>query len=116
MLEHTKNPHTKVSLLFEGPAEKREEAIAALEKLGFRTSKNDSIPWREAFVEFEGNEAGTSLAGGRHKEGITQVELSKLTGIPQRHISEMERGNRPIGKKNAKLFAAVLKVDYRTFL
>jgi transcriptional regulator with XRE-family HTH domain len=56
------------------------------------------------------------LAGGRHKEGITQVELSKLTGIPQRHISEMERGNRPIGKKNAKLFAAVLKVDYRTFL
>ncbi|MBU2431625.1 MAG: helix-turn-helix transcriptional regulator [Proteobacteria bacterium] len=56
------------------------------------------------------------MAGGRHKEGITQVNLSELTGIPQRHISEMERGKRPIGKKNAKLFATVLKVDYRVFL
>jgi hypothetical protein len=39
-----------------------------------------------------------------------------LTGIPQRHISEMERGLRPIGKKNARLFAGVLKGDYRMFL
>lgn len=116
MLEHTKNPHTKVCLLFEGPAEKKDEAIAALKSLGFSTSENGHTPWRTAFVEFENNEAGTSLAGGRHKEGITQVSLSELTGIPQRHISEMERGKRPIGKKNAKLFATVLKVDYRAFL
>jgi transcriptional regulator with XRE-family HTH domain len=60
-------------------------------------------------------EAGC-LSGGRHKEGLTQAELSILTGIPQRHISEMERGLRPIGKKNAKLFSKVLKVDYRMFL
>ncbi|MBU1193737.1 MAG: helix-turn-helix transcriptional regulator [Proteobacteria bacterium] len=116
MLEHTKNPHTKVSLLFEGPAEKKDEAIAALKRLGFRTSENGHTPRRTAFAEFKNNEAGTSLAGGRHKEGITQVNLSELTGIPQRHISEMERGKRPIGKKNAKLFATVLKVDYRVFL
>jgi transcriptional regulator with XRE-family HTH domain len=42
--------------------------------------------------------------------------LSGLTGIPQRHISEMENGKRPIGKKNAKKFAEVLKIDYRVFL
>lgn len=76
----------------------------------------DSIPWREAFKEFEGNESGTSLAGGRHKEGLTQIQLSELTGIPQRHISEMERGKRTIGKKNAKLFSKALNVDYRAFL
>jgi len=117
MLEHTKKPHTKVTLLFEGPAGKKKEAIAALKNLGFKTAKNDTpIPWKEAFKEFEDNEAGTSLSGGRYKEGLTQVELSKKTAIPQRHISEMERGKRPIGKKNAKLFAKVFGVDYRVFL
>lgn len=117
MLDHMKKPHIKVTLLFEGPEEKQEEAIAALEKLGFsNTGDSPATPWRDAFKEFEGNEHGTSLAGGRHKEGLTQVQLSKLTGIPQRHISEMERGKRPIGKKNAKLFSKALNVDYRMFL
>ena len=116
MLEHTKKPHTKTTLLFEGPVEKQEEAIAALKNLGFSIAENDSIPWRDALKRFKGNEIGTSLSGGRHKENLTQVELSMLTGIPQRHISEMERGKRPIGKKNAKLFATALKIDYRMFL
>ncbi len=116
MLEHTKKPLTKVILLFEGPAEKQEEAIATLKHLGFNETNNDSISWRGSFKDFEGNETGANLTGGRHKEGLTQAKLSTLTGIPQRHISEMERGLRPIGKKNAKLFAGVLKVDYRMFL
>ncbi len=116
MLEHMKKPHTKVILLFEGPAEKQEEAIATLKHLGFKVAKNYSEPWRNSFKGFEDREAGTSLSGGRHKEGLTQTELSILTGIPQRHISEMERGLRPIGKKNARLFSKVLKMDYRIFL
>ncbi len=116
MLEHMKKPYTKVILLFEGPAEKQEEAIATLKHLGFNVAKNVSTSWRESFKDFEGNEAGVNLTGGRHKEGMTQDKLSVLTGIPQRHISEMERGLRPIGKKNAKLFAGVLKIDYRMFL
>ncbi len=118
MLDHTKKPHTKVTLLFEGPAEKQKEAIEALKKLGFSSTGNNSpsIPWREAFKEFESNKPGTSLAGARGKEGLTQVQLSKLTGIPQRHISEMERGKRPIGKKNSRLFSKALNIDYRVFL
>jgi len=44
-------------------------------------------------------EAG-SLSGSSVKEGITQKELSELTGIPQNHISEMENGRRQIGKKD----------------
>jgi Helix-turn-helix len=45
--------------------------------------------------------AGQTLAGARGKEGLSQRQLAALTGIPQRHISEMENGKRPIGKANA---------------
>ncbi|MBF0230059.1 MAG: helix-turn-helix transcriptional regulator [Desulfamplus sp.] len=114
MLEHTKKPH--IELKFLGPAENKEKAICALQSLGFHDT-SDSIPWREAFPkELIENESGNCLAGARHKEGLTQVKLSELTGIPQRHISEMERGKRPIGKKNALLLASVLKINHRIFL
>jgi transcriptional regulator with XRE-family HTH domain len=56
------------------------------------------------------------LRAARHKEDLTQVELARVTGIPQRHISEMEHGTRPIGKGRAKTLAEVLKVDYHLFL
>jgi transcriptional regulator with XRE-family HTH domain len=39
-----------------------------------------------------------------------------MTGIPQPHISQMERGKRPIGKKTAHQLAKALQVDYRMFL
>jgi hypothetical protein len=82
MLDHMKKPHTKVTLLFEGPSDRHGEAIAALKSLGFNIAGEDRerIPWREAFKEFEGNEAGHNLAGGRHKEALTHVQLSKITG------------------------------------
>jgi predicted transcriptional regulator len=52
------------------------------------------IPWRDVFPEFQGNEAGTTLSGYRHREGMTQMQLAEATGIPQRHIREMESGKR----------------------
>ena len=116
MLEHMKKLHTNATLVFNGPAAKQAEAVRLLKNLGFSRADNDSIPWNQAFDEFTDNKSGTSLAGARHKEGLTQVKLSTMTGIPQRHISEMERGKRPIGKKNAKLFSKVLNIDYRMFL
>jgi len=77
----------------------------------------DSLPWREAFPGIrEEHLPGISLLGARTKEGMTQTRLADLTGIPQRHLSMMEHGKRPIGKKNARLLAKVLKVDYRVFL
>ena len=114
MLEHTKTP--PIELRFLGPAKNKKEAISALKSLGF-SDVSDSIPWREAFPkELIENESGTCLAGARHKEGLTQIQLSEKTGIPQRHISEMECGKRPIGKKSAKLFGKVLNINYRIFL
>ena len=119
MLEHTKRcPTDRVSLIFEGPKDKQREAISALRALGFTDAINSSssIPWREAFPEFTANETETCLIGARNKKGLTQKALSELTGIPRRHISEMENNKRPIGKITAKKFANVLDVDYRVFL
>jgi plasmid maintenance system antidote protein VapI len=44
------------------------------------------------------------------------VQLSEMTGIPRRHISEMEHGKRPIGKETARKLAKALDCDYRVFL
>jgi plasmid maintenance system antidote protein VapI len=47
---------------------------------------------------------------------LTQIALSKLTGIPQRHISEMENGKRPIGKEMAKRLGKALNIGCKVFL
>lgn len=80
--------------------------------------ESGSRPWREVIQELRPNEPVTAgiLRGARSKAGITQTKLAELTGIPQRHISEMEHGKRPIGKENAKKLATALNVDYRIFL
>ena len=91
-------------------------AIEALKLMGF-VDTSDSVPWRETYPECaEKQLIGKVLAGARHREGMTQIQLAEKTGIPQRHLSEMEHGKRTIGKKNAKLFAKALNTDYRVFL
>ncbi len=47
---------------------------------------------------------------------MTQRELARKTGIPQRHISEMENGRRPIGKEMAKRLGEALNIGYKVFL
>lgn len=61
-------------------------------------------------------EGAVYLRGIRYREDLTQKQLADLTGIPQRHISEMENGKRPIGKERAKLLAKALNCDYRLML
>jgi transcriptional regulator with XRE-family HTH domain len=73
--------------------------------------------WRDAFPsEIRENEAGVCLKVEREKMGVTQTELSNMTGIPQPYIARMERGKRPIGKRTAHQLAKALQVDYRVFL
>ncbi len=77
----------------------------------------DTISWWECFpawldVQFP----GIALAEVRTEEGLTQVQLACLTGIPQRHIFKMEHGKRSIGKERAKKLSEGLKVDYHVFL
>ena len=114
MPELTRKRHTDVAHFF-GPVRKLQELRNYAATLGL-TESQDSVPWRDAFAEFMGNEVGTLLSGYRHREGLTQMQLSELTGIPQRHISEMENGKRIIGKETAKKLGAALHCDYRGLL
>ena len=103
-------------ILLRGPAENAEKAISRLLESGFEEVP-DSVPWRKAFSEYsDGELPGMALLGARTKEGLTQKQLAEKIGIAQAHISAMENGKRPIGKKMAQKFADVLNVDYRVFL
>jgi ribosome-binding protein aMBF1 (putative translation factor) len=99
-----KPPVDTIELHFTGPAANREKAVKALSKLGF-TNISD-VP----------SDVGKLLADTRLGKNITQQELATLTGIPQRYISEMENGKRPISKEAAKKFAKTLKVSFKMFM
>ena len=100
------------------PLAKWPEARRALRAMKVKVEEEDElIPWREAFPKMKEAEwPGVHLQSARHCAGLTQMALSQKTNIPQRHISEMENGKRPIGKKLAKVLAEILKTDYRFFL
>ncbi|MBG0790200.1 MAG: helix-turn-helix transcriptional regulator [Desulfovibrionaceae bacterium] len=113
MQARMKKPHTETILYYvECPTPKTaKDAKDFLERMGCKVS--DSVDAREVFPD---RSAGTLLAGARYREDLTQVELSSLSGIPRRHISEMENNKRPIGKTNARKLAKALNMDYRTLL
>jgi len=117
MQAHTKKrPTETIELRFIGPIGNMTKAVEKLKPLGF-VDASDSVPWREAFPEYKDEDLpGVCLQGSRHKEGLTQKQLSELTGIPQRHISMMEHGKRPIGKEMARRLGKALNIGYKVFL
>jgi len=117
MQAHTKKHHTEtIELKFIGPIVNMAQAIENLKPLGF-VDTSDAVPWRDAYSEYSEEELiGKAVAGVRYREGLTQTQLAEKIGIPQRHISEMENGKRPIGKAMAKRFGEALNVGYRMFL
>jgi transcriptional regulator with XRE-family HTH domain len=75
-----------------------------------------SNPWRES-GHFDGMPfPGVYISGARYRESMTQMQLAERTGIPRRHISEMENGKRSIGKSNARKLAEALNIDPRILL
>ena len=114
MLARTKKRATDetVEIRLRGPRKSREAAVRAVESLGF-VELSAAAPWRSILPE---PSPGQALRGARVKEGLTQRALADLIDTPQRHISEMETGKRPIGKRTARILAKTLKVDYRLFL
>ena len=118
MLAHTKKPPTEsITISLIGPVDKKEELLNKIADTGFSVREESaSIPWREALNVTEQDLPGAFLAGARYREGLTQEQLATATGIPRRHISEMENNRRPIGKKNARKLAEALQVDPRLFL
>ncbi len=83
-----------------------------------KQESGEPIPWRESFNNHFTNETvqGVCLNSARTAKGLTQSQLAELTEIPQRHISEMERGKRGIGKDRALRLAKALDTDYRVLL
>jgi len=59
---------------------------------------------------------GDILRGARHREGLTQAQLAAKIGVKASHISEMEKGKRPLGKDLAKRLAQAFNTSYRVFL
>ena len=59
---------------------------------------------------------GGTIRAYRSREGLTQHNLAKKSGVRQSHISEMEKNKRSIGLKVAKKLADALNCDYRRLL
>ncbi len=115
MLERTKaRPTENVELRFVVPASKADAVRRAVAP--FLEEEASAVPWREALGLAEAELPSVMVRGGRVKEGLTQVQLAALVGIPQRHVSEMENGKRPIGKEMAKRLGKALNVSYKAFL
>ncbi len=71
----------------------------------------------EMFPECLGKEKQIALRAYRTRENLTQKELSKITGIPQHQISEMENGKRAVSEARARKLAKALNAyDYRIFV
>jgi ribosome-binding protein aMBF1 (putative translation factor) len=113
------HPTKSIEIRFIGPPEKKEQAVERLKPLGFVDSSEEEeyVSWRELFSEYSDEEMpGSCLRGARYKEAITQQRLADMIGIPQRHISMMENGKRPIGKEMAKRLGKALNIGYKVFL
>ena len=114
MLVHTKK-HPTESIQFYGSP----RIISCLRKYARAAGAieaDDTVLASTVSPEIVTNPHGTYLKGIRYREELTQEQLAELTGIPRRHISEMENGKRPIGKATARKLADVLHADYRVFL
>lgn len=68
---------------------------------------------KEVFPDFH---PGDTLKGARLLNELTQARLAALVGVKPSHISEMERGKRPIGKEMARRLAKALNTSYQVFL
>jgi len=119
MLARTKKHRTDkktMVLTFQGPVKNRQEAVEALSRLGY-VDTTESVHWRDAFPDISEEEApGICLRAFRRREGLTQKDLALRSGIPQGHISKMERGLMPIGVTRAKRLGKALNAGYKVFL
>ena len=60
---------------------------------------------------------GDNLKIYRENHGLTQAQLGeRLGGIPRQHVSNMERGIRPVSIKTARKLAKIFKVSPGKFV
>ncbi len=80
--------------------------------------ESESISWEELAKDdiAKYGKPAIALRGARYREGFSQKELAKRTGITQDNISKMENGKRPIGEKVAKKLAKALNIDFELLI
>jgi ribosome-binding protein aMBF1 (putative translation factor) len=88
--------------------------LSLLEGQEAKADEDQFYTVEEVFAE--GISSSEVLRGARYREGLTQKQLAAKVGVKVSHISEMERGKRPIGKEMARRLAKALNADYRVFL
>lgn len=71
------------------------------------------VAWNELAKERVAlyKKVGLVLRGARYREGLSQKDLAKLTGISQENISKMENGHRSIGTAVARKIANALNIN-----
>lgn len=122
MSAHTKEHPTKQAtykVIIEIPGKAKRlafvsaEHLKKLENFLDKYGESDSIPWEELAKDriAKYGKAGIVLRGARYREGLSQKELGKRTGVSQENISKMENSQRPIGKDVAKKLAKALNID-----
>ncbi len=117
MQEPTKKRHTDDGMITLRLKVHRNNAAKVKDfALRIEAGEDKTYSVEEVFPDLIGKEKIIALRAYRNRENLTQRELAEKVGIPQRHVSEMENGKRPIGKEMARRFADVLGVDYRALL
>ena len=96
------------------PAKHLQKLEEFLEKYG----ESESIAWEELAQDriAKYKKSGLVLRGARYREGLSQKDLAKRTGITQENISRMENGQRAVGEKVAKKLAKVLRIDFELLI
>jgi ribosome-binding protein aMBF1 (putative translation factor) len=117
---HTKKEEMPFTVIIEHCGQKQKHLLPSkyLEKLEtfiekYSEDESSSIAWEELAHEriAKYKKAGLVLRGARYREGLSQKELAKRSGISQENISKMENGSRPIGEKVAKALAKALHIE-----
>ena len=110
MLAVVKTPHTEISINGDGAA-KIFEYLKQKYPVEILSSDDDDekmVPVKASEYWKTNVTPGSLLKGFRLKHGLTQSDLSKITGISQVMISDYETGKRKLTMKAATKFAAAL--------
>lgn len=127
MSAHTKGHPTKqmtYKVIVEMPGKVKKltfvsaEHLQKLETFLDKYGESESVSWEELAKDdiAKYGKAGIALRGARYREGLSQKELAKRTGITQDNISKMENGKRAIGEKVARKLAKALRIDFELLI
>jgi DNA-binding XRE family transcriptional regulator len=92
------------------------KGVLALAGHEIRPVNNEGDELYTAEEVFSDTHPGGMIKGLRAREGITQKQMADKLGIRQHHVSEMEKGVRPITLEMAKRIGKVLNISYKVFL